>query len=736
MSFFTAVASQVSGLIKAGSQSAAASSTEQQSAAMREVVTQSEALTIEEPTLGSGSDRMDVDGTMSRKDSGIAEDASVPEPVSSVANGSISVDPFRRASLTRASSVPLDKEVARRPRYGYVFDARMMNHAPLSASNNGDHPEQPARIMGIYQRLREAGLLSRMRLIPIRMARKSEVLLVHSEDHWEKVQMIARMDTEQIVLSESYYEYLSLYVCPNTTLAAQLSCGGVIEAALAVARGELERAFAIVRPPGHHAEPEEHMGFCFFNNVAVATRVVQQLTATKRVMILDWDVHHGNGTQRAFNDDPSVLYVSLHRYDGGSFYPCGPFGGMDSCGEGAGEGTSVNIPWPEHGMGDAEYLHAFMRIVIPIAAEFAPELVIISAGFDAADGDELGECHVTPAGFAHMTHMLQSLAGGKLVVALEGGYNVNSISSSALAVTRVLLGESPPELKPLVANEAATETVWLVAKQQSKYWKSIDVASLEAREEFPGQTLSIPELLKLHRQNYLYQEYRMVVVPLSDTEVDERFQAQVICSEDVMDKDTLVILVHQFGNLKVELAGALHCDVQLEYSYLLDVTKNLVDWVIGNKFAYVEVNTYPRPAQAHHQRSWSELAREVVSYLWDNYILLSSARNVVLIGHGPGCSTVMDLLAARVRTVMKIVKAVVLVVGRQDIPATPKHELDLRDWYINRSFVAAPEDHPFANEGKIRKKHGKVHFYDEKKAVKLMNRAFPEIQEFIASKLS
>ncbi|OCB84319.1 histone deacetylase clr3 [Sanghuangporus baumii] len=666
MSFFTAVASQVSGLIRAGSQSAAASSTEQQSATMRKAVTQSEALTTEEPTLGS--DRMDVDGTMSREDFGIVKDASVPEPVPFVANGSISADPFHHASLGRASSVPLDKEVARRPRYGYVFDARMMNHAPLSASNNGDHPEQPARISGIYQRLREAGLLSRMRLIPIRMARKSEVLLVHSEDHWEKVQMIARMDTEQIVVSESYYEYLSLYVCPSTTLAAQLSCGGVIEAALAVARGELERAFAIVRPPGHHAEPEEHMGFCFFNNVAVATRVVQQLTGIKRVMILD---------------------------------------------------CSVNIPWPEKGMGDAEYLHAFMRIVIPIAAEFAPELVIISAGFDAADGDELGECHVTPAGFAHMTHMLQSLAGGKLMVALEGGYNVNSISSSALAVTRVLLGESPPELKPLVANEAATETVWLVAKQQSKYWKSIDVTTLEAREEFPGQTLSIPELLKLHRQNYLYQEYRMVEVPLFDTEVDERFQTQVICSEDVMVKDTLVVLVHRFGNLKVELAGALHCDVQLEYSYLLDVTKNLVDWVIGNKFAYVEVNTYPRPAQAHHalqcaerrpDRTWSGMLNRDGSS--------GCARRVVM------------------RTVMKKVKAVVLVVGRQDIPAIPKHELDLRDWYINCSFVAAPEDHLFANEGKIRKKHGKVHFYDEKKAVKLMNRAFPEIQEFIAGKLS
>lgn len=183
------------------------------------------------------------------------------------------------------------------------------------------------------------------------------------------------MTIEQIVMSQSYYEHLSLYVSPQSTLAALLSCGGVIESALAVARGQLDKTFAIVRPPGHHAEPEEHMGFCFFNNVAVATRVVQQLTPMKRILILDWSVDlvtcvteantsfsmligmcimvsvsdpgscrcfttyvKGNGTQRAFLDDPSVLYISLHRYDGGDFYPCGPFGGMDSCGEGEGLG--------------------------------------------------------------------------------------------------------------------------------------------------------------------------------------------------------------------------------------------------------------------------------------------------------------------------------------------------------------------------------------------------------------
>ena len=302
-SFFSAmISSGVGGLIRAGSQStAAAQPTENQTATIQEVAAHSETLTAEEPTLDSG---MDVDTRILNDDSAGAGADSASEPGPSTVN--VTANPPYRAEVVRASSVPLNREAARRPRYGYVFDARMMSHKPLSSGNNGDHPEQPERIMSIYQKLREAQLLERMRVIPIRLARKSEVLLVHSEDHWEKVQGIARkfilqlrqcdllciffsgMNTEQIVLSESYYEFLSLYVCPSTTLAAQFSCGGVIEAALAVARGELDRSFAIVRPPGHHAEPEEHMGFCFFNNVAVATRVVQQLTPIKRVMILDW----------------------------------------------------------------------------------------------------------------------------------------------------------------------------------------------------------------------------------------------------------------------------------------------------------------------------------------------------------------------------------------------------------------------------------------------------------------
>ncbi|KAG6845885.1 hypothetical protein H0H87_000691 [Tephrocybe sp. NHM501043] len=353
------------------------------------------------------------------------------------------------------------------------------------------------------------------------------------------------MTDQEMADSTDYYEQLSLYIMQGTTRAALLSCGGVIEACLSVARGELQKSFAIVRPPGHHAEPDEHMGFCFFNNVAVAARVVQQLTPIKRILILDWDVHHGNGTQRAFNDDPSVLYISLHRYEQGTFYPCGPFGGMPSCGEGAGLGYSVNIPWPEKGMGDADYIYAFQKIVMPIAMEFAPELVIISAGFDAAQGDDLGECLVSPGGYAHMTHMLSGLAGGRLVVALEGGYNLESISRSALAVTGVLLGEAPEQLPPLVASENATETVFFVAREQSKYWKSIEPKACEPREGLEEISHSIPEILKAHRQHYMYTQHDMMQIPLLTPELERRFSTQIMCTSDIFENETLVIFLHE-----------------------------------------------------------------------------------------------------------------------------------------------------------------------------------------------
>ncbi|KAG5639404.1 hypothetical protein H0H81_002936 [Sphagnurus paluster] len=552
-----------------------------------------------------------------------------------------------------------------------------------------------------------------MKWLPIRPVKKEEAMLVHSEDHWEKVQAIQTMSEEDRIDTEDYYEQLSLYVMPGTTRAALLSCGGVVEACLAVARNELKKTFAIVRPPGHHAEPDEHMGFCFFNNVAVAARVVQQITPIKKIMILDWDVHHGNGTQRAFNDDPSVLYVSIHRYEQGMFYPCGPFGGLQSCGEGPGLGYSVNIPWPEKGMTDADYIHAFQKVVMPIAMEFSPELVI---RFDAAEGDDLGECHVSPTGYAHMTHMLSGLAGGKLVVALEGGYNLDSISNSALAVAGVLLGEAPAQLPPMVAGEAATETVFLVAREQSKYWKSVDPKACEPREGLEEISFSIPEILKAHRQHYLYTQHDMMQIPLITAELEKRFSTQIMCTSDLFENETLVIFVHELyvffsskiddsdqnlsGNLRLELQSSTTFNVELERSYLLDFSKELITWVKKQGYSLVDANLFPKPAVNTSRTKVSEdCGRDIVTYLWDNYVQLSNARRVILMGHGPGCRPILELVERRII-----------------LPAD------------HRSL--GPHVKP-----KDLKRHGELVPIDESQPVKLVLRALPAISQFVNQQL-
>uniref|UniRef100_A0A182T2E2 Histone deacetylase n=1 Tax=Anopheles maculatus TaxID=74869 RepID=A0A182T2E2_9DIPT len=238
-----------------------------------------------------------------------------------------------------------------------------------------------------------------------------------------------------------------------------------------------------VRPPGHHAEPDTPHGFCIFNNIAVAARAAVEHFGLRRVLIVDWDVHHGNGTQHIFEQDPRVLYISVHRYDNGSFFPNSTDANYTVVGSGQGEGFNVNIPWNRKGMGDAEYVAAFQSVILPIAYEFDPELVLVSAGFDAAIGDPLGGCRVTPEAYGHFTHWLSALAGGRIVVCLEGGYNVNSISHAMAMCTKALLGDPLPMLLPPAVsrtsnttsptNASCAETLRNVLTVQQKYWGSL-----------------------------------------------------------------------------------------------------------------------------------------------------------------------------------------------------------------------------------------------------------------------
>ncbi|KAF8909826.1 histone deacetylase clr3 [Mucidula mucida] len=634
-----------------------------------------------------------------------------------------------------ADSSTVSKSVARPPdeqacdaSVGYVFSNEMGQHYSTSSA---DHPESPERTIAIYKALQSAHCLDRMQRIPIRAVEKHEALLVHDEDHWDKILALQHLTEQQVVDSEVYYEQLSLYVMVGTTRAARLSCGGVIEACMAVAspQSKLKKCIAIVRPPGHHAEPDEHMGFCFFNNVAVAARVVLQTTPIKRILILDW---YGNGTQRAFYDDPSVLYISIHRYEDGRFYPTGDFGSMYSCGEDNGLGFSVNIPWPEAGMNDGDYLYAFQKIVLPIAAEFAPELIIISAGFDAARGDGLGECQVSPAGYAHMTHMLTGLAGGRVVVALEGGYCIKAISESALAVTRVLLGDAPGELAPQLASDVATETMWQVAQVQSRYWKNVAA-------QHPSHALTA-ELLKKHRQHDLRQTHGLMELPLLKDELIQRFSSQIMCTPDMFTNATLVVIVHEFGNLRAELQSSANCDLDIQRSFLLDASRETISWVKKSGYALLDVNLFAKPTIVKRIQKQTNYGRETMVYLGTiTSRNLSEARRIVFIGHGLGCAPMINFLDKRWAATEKKVKSIVQLVGIGDLPSTPYISAEFRAWYSEYSLLIVPSEH-YVCEPDIDNEHvrqpGTIMTIDgEMQAVELLLKAQPGIQEWVQTDL-
>ena len=307
---------------------------------------------------------------------------------------------------------------------GLVFDERFLAHrAPY------EHPEHPGRLEAIWRRLEDEGLAARCRRIPAREASDEELCRVHTAAHVAAIARTAGGGFRQLDPDT--------YTGPGSALAARLAAGGLVELSVAVASGECDNGLALLRPPGHHAEADRAMGFCLFNNVAVAARAVQAAGAAKRVLIVDWDLHHGNGTQNTFWRDPSVLYVSTHQFP---FYPGS--GAVEEVGDGAGRGFTINVPLPA-GCGDAEYLAAFDRVLLPAARDFRPDLVLVSAGFDAAEGDPLGAMRISPAGYAQMTQRLIGLANGRVVLALEGGYDLEAIAASAAACLRVLLGEAP-----------------------------------------------------------------------------------------------------------------------------------------------------------------------------------------------------------------------------------------------------------------------------------------------------
>jgi acetoin utilization deacetylase AcuC-like enzyme len=280
------------------------------------------------------------------------------------------------------------------------------------------HPERPHRLEAIVNHLKGTGMWTVLRHLPFDSATEQDVLSVHSEDHLNLVRQTCAAGGGMLDEGDTH-------AVEQTCAVALLAAGAVAGAVDAVLGRTVDAGFCAVRPPGHHAERDRPMGFCIFNNVAIGARHAQQEHGIERVAILDWDVHHGNGTQHIFEKDSTVFYVSLHRYP---FYP--GTGSRAECGMGKGEGYTLNVPLPA-GTGEERYLGEFKEEILPVLETFKPELLLISAGFDAHQDDPLGGMELTENSFAAMTHMVMNIA--PVVSVLEGGYNLDALGRSVVA---------------------------------------------------------------------------------------------------------------------------------------------------------------------------------------------------------------------------------------------------------------------------------------------------------------
>jgi acetoin utilization deacetylase AcuC-like enzyme len=298
------------------------------------------------------------------------------------------------------------------------------------------HPERRERLDALLEGLARSGQLGRLQKLPARPATRAELLRVHTPAHVDRVAATAggteRFDPDTQAGPRSYE-------------AALLAAGSTVDAVARVLDSSLDRAFCLVRPPGHHAEADRAMGFCLFNNVAVAAAAALSAGLT-RVLVIDFDVHHGNGTQRIFHRDPRVLYVSTHAFP---FYPgTGP---LTDLGTGAGAGFTVNLPLPQ-GAGDAEYTEVYREIVEPIGRAYDPQLVLVSAGFDAYVGDPLAGMRLTERGYGAIMDACLGTAEGdarrRVVVVLEGGYDLDGLARCGAVVAGRLLGDTGEAADP------------------------------------------------------------------------------------------------------------------------------------------------------------------------------------------------------------------------------------------------------------------------------------------------
>ncbi|KAI0137186.1 hypothetical protein BJ170DRAFT_678041 [Xylariales sp. AK1849] len=673
---------------------------------------------------------------------------------------------------------------------GCCYDDRMKLHANADFGPTPHHPEDPRRIEEIMKIFKKAGLIftgpdtelgeilrdnpsKYMWRIPARDATKEEICSVHTEPHFDWVNNLVHMSTQALrELSHNLDQgRQSLYVGAMSFEAALLAAGGAIETCKNVVAGRVKNGFAVIRPPGHHAEYDTPMGFCLFNNVPIAARICQleYPETCRKILILDWDVHHGNGIQNMFYEDPNVLYISLHVYMNGDFYPGKPDnsmmadGGIDSVGDGVGKGRNVNIGWSNQGMGDGEYLAAFQKIVMPIALEFDPDLVIISAGFDAAAGDELGGCDVTPSCYAHMTHMLMSLAGGKVAVCLEGGYNLRAISQSALAVARTLMGEPPPQMRlPRIDKEAA-KVLAKVQACQAPYWECMRPGVINVQDMGVGSS-RLHDVIRNYQRQVLSENFGLIPLFIQREALFKSFENQVLVSPNVSEKKKVLLIIHDPPEL-VAMPDVIDNTVDPHNGFIMDGVTSYIEWAHKNGFGIIDANvphyiTHPEDIdsfiQGADEKMLSSQIKELMNYIWDNYVQLFDAEDLFLMGVGNAYLGVKLLLTERRKYPVFIhaqrpytkylyckhrIAGVVNFVTGNLRPVKSSVDEQLSAWYKHNSLVYVATDHACWNDRELEKKVNKKRFggvrrSDQVGLNRMMQRHAGEVHAWIGERLT
>jgi len=313
-----------------------------------------------------------------------------------------------------------------------------LNLELLAHDTGRHHPERPERLRAIAEAVDEDPWLSRLQRLTAGPASMEDMLRVHDEAYLRRLERACQG-------GERFIDTPECPLCPRTFEIARLAAGGVLAAVEAVAAGRAANAFCAVRPPGHHAERDRAMGFCYLNNVAIAARWLRERGGFERALIFDWDVHHGNGTQHAFEKDPSVFFCSIHE-DPRYLYPGTGF--AEEVGREPGRGTTLNLPMLP-GSSDEDYRRILTERFLPAARSFRPDFILVSAGFDAHAADPLAHIELSTEAFARMTRMVRELAAeiceGRLVSVLEGGYNLEALQECVTAHLHALAGERSVE---------------------------------------------------------------------------------------------------------------------------------------------------------------------------------------------------------------------------------------------------------------------------------------------------